>query len=45
MIPRSLPLQQTAPWQQELAKAITDPLELLDMLKIPASRLPVSLAG
>lgn len=45
MIPGTLPLRQPASWQQELARAITDPAELVQLLKLdpaliePARRL------
>ncbi|MFL6652422.1 MAG: EF-P beta-lysylation protein EpmB, partial [Sulfurifustaceae bacterium] len=34
MIPGTLPLRQPAPWQQELARAVTDPAELVQLLQL-----------
>lgn len=34
MIPGTLPLRQPALWQQELARAITDPAELVELLRL-----------
>ena len=40
MIPRSPDPRQTSSWQQELARAITDPAELLQVLALPGTLLP-----
>ncbi len=42
MIPRTHPLRQTPAWQTELARAITDPAELLKALELDLGLLPAA---
>ncbi len=42
MIPRTHPLRQTPAWQTELARAITDPAELLTALELDLGLLPAA---
>ncbi len=45
MIPGTQPIRQTPAWQKELARAITDPAELLERLGLDKNLLPAARAA
>lgn len=45
MITKNGPLRQPAPWQQQMADAISDPAELLRLLNLPPQLLPAATAA